>query len=93
MPALFTPLRLRDLELPNRITVSPMCQYSAADGLATDWHVVHLGSLALGGAALLWIEATAVTADGRISPEDLGLWAHLPVPRDDLPGRVVEVGL
>ncbi len=75
MPALFTPLRLRELELPNRIVVSPMCQYSAVDGLATDWHTLHLGSLALGGAALLWIEATAVTPEGRISPDDLGLWS------------------
>lgn len=71
---LFTPLRLRSLELRNRIVVSPMCQYSSPDGFATDWHVVHLGSRAVGGAAVVFTEATSVTAQGRISPGDLGLW-------------------
>jgi 2,4-dienoyl-CoA reductase-like NADH-dependent reductase (Old Yellow Enzyme family) len=74
MPRLFEPITLRGLTLPNRIMVSPMCQYSAVDGSATDWHVAHLGSLALSGAGLLCLEATAVTAEGRITPGDLGLY-------------------
>ncbi len=72
--SLFAPLRLRDVELRNRIAVSPMCQYSSTDGLANDWHLVHLGSRAVGGAALVFTEAAAVLSDGRISPEDLGIW-------------------
>ena len=71
---LFAPLQLRDVRLRNRIGVSPMCQYSSADGFANDWHLVHLGSRAVGGAALVMTEATAVLPEGRISPEDLGLW-------------------
>ena len=71
---LFTPLQLRDIRLRNRIGVSPMCQYSSVDGFANDWHFVHLGSRAVGGAALVMTEATAVLPEGRISPEDLGLW-------------------
>src|SRR3954471_18362786 len=71
---LFTPLRVAGLELRNRIVIAPMCQYSAEEGCATDWHVIHLGHLALSGAALLTIEATAVTPEGRISARDLGLW-------------------
>ena len=71
---LFTPLQLRDVRLRNRIGVSPMCQYSSVDGFASDWHLVHLGSRAVGGAALVMTEATAVLPEGRISPEDLGLW-------------------
>jgi 2,4-dienoyl-CoA reductase-like NADH-dependent reductase (Old Yellow Enzyme family) len=74
MPHLFDPLALRGLTLPHRIFVSPMCQYSSIDGFASDWHLVHLGSRAVGGAALVLTEATAVTADGRISPQDLGIW-------------------
>jgi NADPH2 dehydrogenase len=74
MSALFTPFQLRDLALSNRIVVSPMCQYSAEDGRATAWHMIHLGSLALSGAAMLCLEATAVEAIGRITPSDLGLW-------------------
>ncbi len=79
MPHLFEPLRLRDVEFANRIFVSPMCQYSCTDGLATDWHLVHLGSRAVGRAALVVAEATGVTPDGRISPKDLGIWndAHI----------------
>jgi 2,4-dienoyl-CoA reductase-like NADH-dependent reductase (Old Yellow Enzyme family) len=74
--ALFSPLRVGSLELRNRILIAPMCQYSAdGRGNATDWHVIHLGNLALSGAALLMLEATAVTEDGRISPDDLGLWS------------------
>lgn len=74
MPALFDPLTLRGLTLSNRIVVSPMCQYSSPDGVATPWHAVHLGSRAVGGAALVFTEATAVVAEGRISPWDLGIW-------------------
>src|SRR5919206_817347 len=71
---LFDPLSIRGLRLKNRIGVSPMCQYSCQDGLANDWHLVHLGSRAVGGAALVIAEATAVEARGRISPGDLGIW-------------------
>jgi len=80
MPHLFDPLTLRGVTLRNRIGVSPMCQYSAVDGLANDWHLVHLGSRAVGGAGLVMTEATAVEARGRISPADLGIWsdAHIP---------------
>jgi 2,4-dienoyl-CoA reductase-like NADH-dependent reductase (Old Yellow Enzyme family) len=79
MSHLFEPFTLRSLVLPNRIVVSPMCQYSSVDGIANDWHLVHLGSRAAGGAGIVMVEATAVTADGRISPEDLGIWtdAHV----------------
>jgi 2,4-dienoyl-CoA reductase-like NADH-dependent reductase (Old Yellow Enzyme family) len=76
VPKLFAPLALRGVTLRNRIAVSPMCQYSCADdGLATDWHLVHLGARATGGAGLVIAEATAVTAEGRISPADLGIWS------------------
>ncbi len=71
---LFEPFTLRGVTLRNRIGVSPMCQYSSVDGFATDWHLVHLGSRAVGGAGLVVAEATAVTAAGRISPHDLGIW-------------------
>src|SRR3979490_905151 len=76
---LFRPLTLRGLTLKNRIVVSPMCQYSSKDGFASDWHLVHLGSRAVGGAALVMTEASAVTPEGRISPHDLGIWkdAHI----------------
>ncbi len=73
--ALFSPLRLRGLTLPNRIIVSPMCQYSAEDGSATDWHLIHLGHLALGGAGMLFVEATAVEPIGRITPGCHGLYS------------------
>jgi len=72
--ALFSPIRLRQLLLRNRIAVSPMCMYSSPDGAPNDWHFVHLGSRAVGGAGLVIVEATAVTPDGRISPLDLGIW-------------------
>lgn len=71
---LFDELRIRELTLRNRIVVSPMCQYSSEDGFATDWHLVHLGSRAVGGASLVFTEATAVSAEGRISPQDLGIY-------------------
>jgi 2,4-dienoyl-CoA reductase-like NADH-dependent reductase (Old Yellow Enzyme family) len=74
MSALFSPIQLRDLTLPNRIMVAPMCQYSAENGEANDWHFVHIGSLALSGAAMFCIEATGVEAIGRITPGCLGLW-------------------
>jgi 2,4-dienoyl-CoA reductase-like NADH-dependent reductase (Old Yellow Enzyme family) len=75
MAHLFEPLVVRGLTLRNRLGVSPMCQYACVDGLANDWHLVHLGSRAAGGAALVHVEATAVSAVGRISPRDLGLWS------------------
>src|SRR5262245_59038442 len=75
MPSLFAPITFRGLTLSNRILVSPMCEYSCEDGLANDWHFVHLGSRAVGGAGLVFTEATAVTPEGRISPQDLGLWS------------------
>lgn len=75
MSQLFEPLQLGSLELENRIIIAPMCQYSAIDGNAQDWHLIHLGSLALSGAGLLIIEATAVSPEGRISPSDLGLYS------------------
>lgn len=80
MPDLFSPLRLRGVELKNRIAISPMCQYSSEDGFANDWHLVHLGSRAVGGAGLVLTEATAISPEGRISPGDLGIWKddHIP---------------
>jgi 2,4-dienoyl-CoA reductase-like NADH-dependent reductase (Old Yellow Enzyme family) len=74
-PTLFSPLVVRRVELRNRVGMSPMCQYSCEDGLATDWHVVHLASRAHGGAGLVIAEASAVTPEGRISPHDLGIWS------------------
>jgi len=74
MSRLFSPLTIKSVNLKNRITVSPMCQYSSEDGYATDWHLVHLGSRAVGGAALIISEATAVSPEARISPQDLGIW-------------------
>ncbi|MCC2644165.1 MAG: oxidoreductase [Nitrospira sp.] len=75
MPHLFEPLTLRDVTFQNRIAVSPMCQYSSENGLANDWHFVHLGSRAVGGAGLVMVEATAVVPEGRISPQDMGVWS------------------
>lgn len=74
MPLLFEPLKIRGIEFKNRIVVSPMCEYSSQDGFANDWHLVHLGSRAVGGAGLVFTEATAVSPEGRISPDDLGIW-------------------
>lgn len=78
-PTLFSLLQIKSIILKNRIVVSPMCQYSAEDGFANDWHLVHLGARAIGGAGLIIQEATAVSPEGRISPEDLGIWedAHI----------------
>ncbi|MGA0558756.1 NADH:flavin oxidoreductase/NADH oxidase [Larkinella sp. VNQ87] len=80
MPDLFSPLTIRSITFKNRIAVSPMCQYSSEDGFANDWHLVHLGSRAVGGAGLVLTEAIAVSPEGRISPDDLGIWKdeHLP---------------
>ena len=86
MSALFTPLEVGGLSLSNRIVIAPMCQYSAEDGCMTDWHVIHLGQLALSGAALLTIEATAVTPEGRISYGDTGLWSDA---NEEAMGRVL----
>lgn len=79
MSHLFTPLTIRGTTIPNRVFVSPMCQYSGTDGFADDWHLVHLGARAVGGAGLVISEATAVAPNGRISPQDLGIWddAHV----------------
>lgn len=74
MSRLFSPLTLRDVTIPNRAWVSPMCQYSSVEGRPTDWHLVHLGGLARGGAGLVITEATAVVPEGRISPQDAGIW-------------------
>jgi len=71
---LFQPITIRGVTLKNRIVVSPMCQYSSVDGMADDWHLVHLGSRAVGGAGLIFVEATSVTAQGRITPGDMGIW-------------------
>jgi 2,4-dienoyl-CoA reductase-like NADH-dependent reductase (Old Yellow Enzyme family) len=75
MSKLFEKFQLREIEFKNRLWVSPMCQYSSIDGMPTDWHLVHLGSRAVGGAGLVMVEATAVSPEGRISPEDSGIWS------------------
>jgi 2,4-dienoyl-CoA reductase-like NADH-dependent reductase (Old Yellow Enzyme family) len=74
MPHLFSPLKIKSIEFKNRIVVSPMCEYSSVDGFANNWHLVHLGARAVGGAGLIITEATAVSPEGRISPADLGIW-------------------
>lgn len=86
MAALFTPLHIGALSLRNRIVVAPMCQYSADEGCATDWHMMHMGNLAVSGVGLVMIEATAVTPEGRISPDDLGLWSD---ETEEALGRVI----
>ena len=80
MAHLFDPLTIRDLQFTNRVFVSPMCEYSSVDGYANDWHFVHLGSRAVGGAGLVLTEATAVLPEGRISPQDLGIWSDEHIP-------------
>lgn len=84
---LFSPIQLAGVSIPNRIFVSPMCQYSSEDGFSSDWHLVHLGSRAVGGAGLIFTEAAAVLPEGRITPQDLGLWKD-----DHIPGlkRIVD---
>ncbi|NNF78105.1 MAG: NADH:flavin oxidoreductase/NADH oxidase, partial [Rhizobiales bacterium] len=74
MPLLFSPVSLRDVHLRNRIVISPMCQYSARDGMPDDWHFAHLSKFALGGAGLVFTEASAVVAEGRITHGDTGIW-------------------
>src|SRR5439155_25851986 len=86
MAGLFDPLAIRDLKFANRVFVSPMCQYSSRDGFANDWHFVHLGSRAVGGAGLVLTEATAVLPEGRISSEDLGIWSD---EHTEMLGRIV----
>jgi 2,4-dienoyl-CoA reductase-like NADH-dependent reductase (Old Yellow Enzyme family) len=88
MSQLFTPIRLRGVTLPNRIVIAPMCEFSAVDGSATDWHIIHLGHLALSGAGLLIIEATGVEPRGRISRECLGLYSD---ENEDALGRVLSI--
>ena len=73
-PRLFEPITVNELTVPHRLWVAPMCQYSSVDGMPTDWHLVHLGSFAIGRAGLIMTEATAVCPEGRISPYDAGLW-------------------
>ncbi|RYG41772.1 MAG: oxidoreductase, partial [Chitinophagaceae bacterium] len=75
MSVLFSPIDFRNVTLRNRFVVSPMCQYSSTDGFANDWHLVHLGSRAVGGAGLVFTEATAISPEGRISSGDLGIWS------------------
>jgi 2,4-dienoyl-CoA reductase-like NADH-dependent reductase (Old Yellow Enzyme family) len=84
---LFSPLKMRDVELRNRIGVSPMCQYSSEDGFANDWHFVHLGGFATGGAGVVFTEAAAVLPEGRISPQDLGVWDD---PHMELLARIAD---
>jgi 2,4-dienoyl-CoA reductase-like NADH-dependent reductase (Old Yellow Enzyme family) len=86
MPGLFDPLAIRDVTFANRVFVSPMCQYSSVDGYANDWHFVHLGTRAVGGAGLVLTEATAVLPEGRISPQDLGIWDDRHI---EMLGRIV----
>jgi len=75
MAHLFEPIQIRDVTFRNRIGMSPMCQYCAEDGMANDWHLVHLGTRAIGGAGLIVMEDTAVSPEGRISPGDNGIWS------------------
>ena len=87
MSRLFEPLTLGDLRLDNRIIIAPMCQYSSEDGDASDWHMIHVGNLALSGAGLMILEATAVSPEGRISPQDLGLYSDR---NEETLGRVLK---
>jgi 2,4-dienoyl-CoA reductase-like NADH-dependent reductase (Old Yellow Enzyme family) len=80
VPHLFEPFPIRGITLSNRVAVSPMCEYSSIEGMANDWHLVHLGSRAVGGAGLIFTEAAAVSPEGRISPQDLGIWSDAHVP-------------
>ena len=80
MALLFQPLNIRGIRLKNRIVVSPMCEYSSQDGFANDWHLVHLGSRAVGGAGLVMTEAAAISPEGRITYDDLGIWKDEHIP-------------
>src|SRR5262245_14205378 len=86
-PALFQPIRIRNLDLSNRVVIAPMCQYSAENGCMNDWHLIHLGQLSISGAALLTIEATAVLPEGRITWADVGLWD---AETENAMGRILE---
>src|SRR5213595_1305703 len=86
MPHLFSSIKIKSVEFKNRIGVSPMCEYSSVDGYANDWHLVHLGSRAVGGVGLVLTEATAVLPEGRISPQDLGIWSDGHI---EMLGRIV----
>jgi 2,4-dienoyl-CoA reductase-like NADH-dependent reductase (Old Yellow Enzyme family) len=92
MPGLFTLFSLKDITLRNRIAIPPMCQYSAVEGVANDWHKIHYGSLARGGAGLVIVEATAVTPEGRISPKCLGLWSDQQAERLADIARLIKKG-
>jgi len=87
---LFKPLKIREITLRNRIMVSPMCQYSYEDGFSNDWHLVHLGGRAVGGAGIVMVEATAVEADGRITPQDLGIWKDEHIPNLERVAKFIE---
>ena len=76
MAKLFSDIKLRELSFRNRIFISPMCQYSSVDGTPNSWHLAHLGSRAVGGAALVMVEASSVSPEGRISPDDMGIWSE-----------------
>src|SRR4051795_11895732 len=91
MSQLFSPFTLREVTFRNRAWVSPMCQYSCVDGMPTDWHLVHLGSRAVGGAGVVIAEATAVVPEGRISPADSGLWSDAHAEAWARTARFVEV--
>ena len=90
MPNLFEPLKIRSVKLSNRICVSPMCQYSSNDGHPSDWHAVHLGSRAAGGAGIVFVEATAVTPQGRITPFDMGIWSDAHVATLGRLAKIIE---
>jgi 2,4-dienoyl-CoA reductase-like NADH-dependent reductase (Old Yellow Enzyme family) len=85
MPGLFDPFEVRGVKFANRVFVSPMCQYWSENGYADDWHFVHLGSRAVGGAGLILTKATAVLPEGRISPQDLGIWEDARRPHRAIP--------
>src|SRR3981189_3629168 len=93
MPHLFSPIKIKNIEFKNRLVVSPMCEYSSEDGFANDWHLVHLGSRAIGGAALVITEGAAVSPEGRISAGDLGIWKDEQIPKlKHIPGFIEEHG-
>ena len=92
MSKLFTPLIIKSVTLKNRLVISPMCQYTAVDGFANNWHLVHLGSRAVGGAALIIQEATAVSPEGRITPGDLGLYHEAHIEELQIITRFIHLG-
>ena len=90
MSELFEQVQMRSVTIANRIVVSPMCQYSSVDGFADDWHFVHLASRAVGGAGIVFTEAAAVVPEGRITPQDLGIWSDEHIPALARIARFVE---